>query len=457
MGMPSNDTLPTSDEPVEPSTVTDLQASTPTIPYFVAATALLFALKNTFAAKKLMFLYKDALHLSASQVATFAIIVGLPSYLRPVMGALSDLYLLFGYHRRSYYIAAWLATSFGYFWLAQQHAFHYWTVAALVILMGSGAWFAMVIYDAVMVRAGNRDGSIGRLQGIQQCVPYVLGMFLGPVKGYVTEHWSYAHCFLTSAGIALLAMPLALLIPERRVVGDRESHETQEEHAARRQAMRDEREQVGATLREAVQTPGLWAVVGYVFYLVLTPGYSTAQFYYSVNVLHFGKQFLGDLDSFGNAGAILGIISFAALAKRLPVRALVWGAFLGDCANYLVLMGLRGHHSGIVVNFAQNYVDIIYNLCMITIAARACPQKVEGSIYGLVLAVIFLANMLGEQVGASVYDHFGPASHHSIAHGWYALLWIAEGLTVAAVVFIPFLPAWTRSNEPLHPQKEGAR
>ncbi len=403
----------------------------------------LYVLKNAFAAMKLGFLYKEGLHLSASEVATVAIIVGLPGYLRPLTGALSDIYPLFGYHRKSYFALAWLLVAGGYFALSSLHHYDYWTVISLVIMTGTGAYTMLMVIGAVMVQVGNREGTVGRLQSTYQAILLGAGLFLGPMKGYVTQHWSYTHCFRAAALTGLLAACLSLLIPEKKVTKNDKS-------AAQRAALAADQRLALTNLKQAARTPGLWVVVAFVFYLIFTPGRDTAQFYYSVDVLHFSKQFLGYLDSASSAGSIVGILLFGALARRLPVSALVWGAYILDATIYLTLMFMHNHSTGVIVNIAVAIEDSVYNLCLITLAARACPPRIEGSIYGLVLAAIGLANTLGEQVGASIYDHFGPAGHHSTTHGWFCLLWVAFGLTAIAGIFIPRLPAWTLSSEIVH-------
>jgi predicted MFS family arabinose efflux permease len=309
-----------------------------------------------------------------------------------------------------------------------------------------------VVMDAVMVSVGNLLGRVGHLQIIQQFLPLVLALtFASHLQGLVTQNWSYRSCFFTAAAIALLGVPTALLIEEMRQVGASADAET------RRIPGHEipDRAEVLAALRHATRSPGLWAMVGYVFYLILTPGTNTAQTYYSVDVLHCSKQFLGDLGRPGSAGSMLGILAFGAAVRKLPVRAMVWGAYLMDCSVYVVLMGLHDRPSGVVVMFVSSFLGSIYTLCLLTLAARACPPGIEGTVYGLVIAAIGLAGTLGEKLGSSIYDHFGPASQHTTTHGWFALLWLGFGFTVIAVVLIPFLPAWARSKEPLRPREKG--
>jgi MFS family permease len=426
--------------------------SIPIVALYIAASVAMLQIMGAFYGLKLSFLYKDVLHLTASGMATLGIITGIPSYLRPFMGAMSDLFPIFGFHRKSYYGISWLLAAFGFALLASLHSYQYHTVVCLVIVVLTGGTLLMVMVDAVMVSIGNMTGSVGPLQAIQQGVQSVLGLtFIGPLSGYVAQHWSYQHCFTASAVVCVLSAPLAMLIPETRVLAHRQAHEDEEQHRARTEARRGHRAQLVTTLRTAAATPGIWAIVGFVFYLIITPGTNTAQFYYTVDVLHFSKQFLGDLSIPGSAGGLLGILFFAFASRRMPVRAIVWGAFLMDCSIYLLLMGLHNQMSGIILTFVGAFVGSLYNLCLFTLAARACPPGIEGTIYGLVISAIALGGSLGEKIGSSIYDYFGPAHHHTTAHGWFALLWFGFAFTVAAIVFIPFLPAWTRSNEPLRP------
>ncbi len=414
---------------------------------------ILSTLVGVFSGEKLNFLEKDALRLSAGGMATLNLIVNIPAYIRPFLGAGSDLFPLFGFHRRTYYALSWLLTAIGFVALAHLPHYHYAAVVELLIVKALGGNLLLVIIDAIMVAMGNRTGTVGIFQAIQQGLPLILFLtFGGRLSGYVTQNWSYTACFETAALLAVLGVPLALVIQEKKVARSQGGQESAEEHAARMEALREDRRRVGSALRQAASSPGLWAIVAFVFYLIVTPGTNTAQFYYSVNSLHFSKQFLGNLAIPGSAGSAVGILLFAWGSRRLPVRALVWGAYLMDCSLYLASMALHDRPSGIVVTVLTAFLGSVYNLCLLTLAARACPPGIEGTVYGLVMSAIYLAGALGEKLGANLFDTFGPVSHHSVAHGWFGLLWCGFAFTVVAAVFIPFLPAWAKSREPLRPR-----
>lgn len=412
---------------------------------FIALTVTVSTLFVAFTAEKGAFLYKEVLHLDASGASTLALIVGIPAYFRVFMGASSDFFPIFGFHRRPYYALAWLLVAISTGSLALMT--HYTWIAVVVDFMAitAGGALLLVIMDAVMVRAGNESGAIGTFQAIALGTPFVLGLtFFGPLSGYVTQNWSYAQCFGTAALCGLLGLSLTFLINERRV------YESADDAESARERRRTERKEILRALRLAL-TPGFIVLLAYVFYLVLTPGTLIAQFYYSVDALHLSKQTIGNLTIPRSAGALLGVFAFGFAARRLPVRTLVWAALAGDSLGYLVGFGLRDLVTAYAFNFGYYFFAMIAELSLLTLAAKACPPRLEGAVYGLILGAQVLALAISNRLGSAVFDYFGPANKYTIEHGWYALLWVGFGFTVLAVAFIPFLPEWTRARTAIRP------
>ncbi len=428
-------------------------ADLPRIVLLAVLFATLSAFLLAFTTEKLTFLYKEQLHLSPGGVGTMLILVGIPAYLQPLMGAFSDLNPLAGYHRRSYYVLGGLVGAARFLCLALQPHYLFASVAALVVLGLAGTIMAAVIFNATLVVVGNATGTFGRLQTLLYFVVYGWSLlYTGKLTGQVTQEWSYRRAFEAAALVSLLLIPLVFLIPEKRQAG---ASRADPADAARLAAARDvERRQTLATLKSAAGSPGLWAIVGFIFYLIVTPGVNTALVYYETDALHLSKQFIGSLNRWNSAGVLAALLFFGVASSRLSPRMLVVGAWLMDAVGYLFLMNVHDAPSAEWMTFLFALIGTIYSLCLYTLAGRACPVGVEGVVYGLVLAAIALGGTLGEKLGGTLYDAFGPASHHSVAHGWLSLLWWGFGLTVLAAGFIPFLPAWARSGERLSAAKE---
>ena len=439
------------------STSTAVAAPIPTEKNLLIRTALLVgltifvgALISALIGEKLTFLYKEELHLTTSGIGTLLILTGIPSYLQPFMGAWSDLFPLFGYHRRSYFILASLLDAFGFLCLSTLHQYHYAVVAGLIILTGTGGILLWVMTNATMVAIGNRTGSFGRLQSLRLFVPLAMQIaFTSHLGGYAAEKLSYGLVFMLAALLSLVRGSFFVFItePHEREVGSKT--ETLEARAARQQRKAEERAKTARALRRAAATPGLWVIVAYVFYLILTPGLNTARTFFEKDALQFTKQFIGDLGVYSAVGVLIGIAGFGLVSRRLPIWSLVWGAWLMDTIGYLLMLRIHDAHTARIFLTCRGAVDVVYDLCLMTLAARACPPGIEGTIYGLVLAAIAFAGALSEKIGSSLYDHFGPSHGYSITHGWVYGQWCGFAFTVVAFVFIPFLPAWTRSRATL--------
>ena len=378
--------------------------------FLIATTAALGGVLGAVTGNKQLFLYKEVLGLSASGVGTLLLVVNLPAYLQPFMGGLSDLYPLFGWHRRTYFALASVVQALGYTGLMALHQYHYAVLVCLLIVAGSGGALAGVLINAAMVSVGNRTGRFGQLQTLAQFTPLVLTLaYTGRLDGQVTATWSYHHAFLVAALLSL-----------------------------------------AAALREAARTPGLWVMTAFLFYLYVTPLLLTASVYYETDVLKLSKDFIGRLDNWMAAGSIAGLVAFGAVSRKLPIRVLVWGAIVSDCAIYLIAMTMHDAPSVRYAQFLWSFMSIFLAVCLNTLAARACPPKIEGTVYGLMQSALALSLVLCDKFGSLLYDYFGPAHGYTITHGWFSALWFGFGFTLLAVFFLPFLPAWTRESIPAH-------
>jgi MFS family permease len=424
----------------------------------IGAGAVIGALVGALTTEKLTFLYKDQLHLSVSSVSTIGIIVGIPSYLQSFMGTASDVFPLWGYHRRTYYILGTLIAALGFFGMSLLHDYKYATIVCLVMIAAAGGTLAGVVTNAVMVAVGNRTGTFPRLQALITFLPLMLGILpywnTNDFGGYVTEHWSYHRAFLTAAVLTLLYLPFVFFMEDSRVSAARHAQETAEEHAARRAARQAERAHIQAALRAAVRTPGLWAIAAYLFYLNVTPLLINASTYYMNDSLHLSKQFIGSVQKWGNWGSLFALLIYALAGKRLTTPMLVWGALITDCGIYLVAMGMHDAPSARLVTGAWALLAVALSLCVNTLAARACPPDIEATVFGVMQAVVALSLTLCDKFGSALYDFFGPANkahHYTAAHGWFSALWFGFGFTLLAIFFIPFLPAWAKHNLPSGP------
>ncbi|MCW3094519.1 MAG: major facilitator superfamily 1 [Chthonomonadaceae bacterium] len=415
----------------------------------VAVSVLLRTLINALVGEKTVFLYKETLHLSASHITVLHLVLGLPTYIQPFLGAWTEIIPWLGYHRRPYYFCGVLAAALSYLALAALHAYHYGTILLLMLAVGSGWVLSAVVYNAAFVAIGNRTGLLPRLQSLALTLPLLLSTFYSShLGGFVAEHWTYSLTYSAAGALTLLMLPLVFLMDDRRVphsVSARLSTEAMAARTARRtQSM--------AVLRKALKSRGLWIFTAYLAYLSLTPDPVTARLFYETDSLHFSKQFIGDLGRYQSVGTLLGLGVIALLARFTTLRVATLWTWLGNCIIYLCYFGIRDHASAKLAFLIMGLNFGFLGVLEAALVARACPRGAEATVFGLIASVKAFFYLLCDYFGTKMYDLFGPlntAHHYTIAHGWNTS--VAVGLACAVVqgAFLPFLPAWTRSRTSL--------
>src|SRR5690242_3290491 len=102
---------------------------------FVTINTILIAVVG----EKQLFLYKEELHLSATRVTLLNILLAIPVYIQPFVGAWTEVVPWLGYHRRSYFCLGILIYALGYALLALLHGYRYAVVLGLLLTTGMGA------------------------------------------------------------------------------------------------------------------------------------------------------------------------------------------------------------------------------------------------------------------------------------------------------------------------------
>jgi len=257
---------------------------------FIIPTIVIIELAGAVSGLKIAFMEKEQLGIGPTQLGFINLVLGLPSYMQPFIGAWTDMFAFFGYHRRSYFVAAKVVAVAGLIMLSlfeksglasnheQKSLF---AIVGLLMLIASGGILRVVIFNAIMVALGNITGRFGQLIAAVSLIPIVMRIaYTANLSGIVAEHWSYERAFLTCAVLNLLSIPLVLIIDESRTSVKRLASESQEEHADRLELKRSERLELLRAMRTAFKSPGLWALVGFVFYLLLTPGVNNTKLYF---------------------------------------------------------------------------------------------------------------------------------------------------------------------------------
>src|ERR1700722_6164374 len=152
-------------------------------------------------------LLKNVLHTDRSANAAFFFWVGLPWYIKPLLGILSDAFPIFGSRRKSYILIGALAAVAA--WLSLITATHSYSELLLICMIAN---FATVVASTALggylVEAAHATSAAGRLTSLRNFAMQFSYLVAGPAGGFLGTlalGWAALAC----GGIAFLIVPLA--------------------------------------------------------------------------------------------------------------------------------------------------------------------------------------------------------------------------------------------------------
>jgi MFS family permease len=351
--------------------------------------------------------------LSAGQVADFFLVITLPWLIKPAYGLLSDFVPLFGWRRKSYFLLATALASIAGFALALLRDHPVWPVATLFTLMGFGLAFTDVLTDALMVENGRPLGLTGAFQAVQWATIYTASILVGVGGGYLAGGRRLDLAFAVTAVFPLVSFAMALVFL-------REQRARSEWDALRRTAQ---------AIREAATQREIWIVAGFIFFVNFSPSFGPAFLYYQTDVLGFSQEFIGGLSALSYVGFVLGALIYAPLSRRYPLRrVIVWTIGVG-VLSMLTYLGYRGPRSALVIDFTAGVATMVAQLALLDLAAKACPPRVEGTFFALLMSVFNGGTQLSQNVGGRLYDWVG----------YSPLIFISAGMTAVAWLLVPLV------------------
>lgn len=363
---------------------------------------------------------KDSLHYNAAQSAAFTFLITVPWMIKPLYGLLSDFFPIFGLRRKSYFILASALAVAGFAAVALRPPTAV-TLPLLLFVVGLGVAFSDVLCDAVMVEKGQPLNATDRLQAAQWTSLFAAGVIVAFSKGYIAQYLSLSEAVVLSMIFPTLVIVFTLLmLREERVASSRDS--------AR---------QAWAGLKLAARSRTLWAAGAFIFLFQCSPNFGSAFYYYEKDQLKFDDVLIGQVDTVGSIGNVVGALLFGALAKRLEYLTLVRIMIIMGVVSGLLYLLFRGVVSAFAVTSVASVISIIPFLGVLTIAAKVCPKYAEGTTFALLMAVSNFGVQAGGVMGGKLYDGLG--------YSW--LVVIGVGFTAVMWLFIP----WVRKPVPAMP------
>lgn len=360
-------------------------------------------------------LFKNQLHMSASQQAVFLAISTGAWYFKPLAGLLCDSFPLFGTRRRSYMILSSLLA--GACWLLYSIAHTYGQFLILTLFLNAMMVIASTVVGGLLVEAGQAGGMTGRLSSVRYAIDNIISIITGPLGGFLA---TLTFVWTASIGAALLwaLVPITIVLLREPPTATRNT-------AIWTGAV----EQFHTILHSGT----MWATAGLMFLVFMAPGFGIPLNYYQLDVLHFKPEFIGILQMLGGIGGILAAALYAVVCRRLRLRPLLYVGVLLNALSSLLYLWYHSRIAAICIDSSNGFLGLLGILPLFDLAARATPHGSESFGYALIMSVYNIAVFaISNPLGSWLYDVW----HHDLMK----LVWLNSGTSLIALALVPLIP-----------------
>lgn len=366
--------------------------------------------------------YLNSRGLGTAGVADFLFIVGLPWVIKPLYGLISDFFPLLGYRRKSYLLLVNGIAALSFLSIVGIHDTRLLMLA--MFMTGIGVAASDVIVDALMVEAGKETGRTRLIQGIQWTCLQSAAVLSGLMSyAIMSRYQDRPRMALQVAALVAMCVPLLaamctwFLVYEKRTRADIEGFKT----AAR-------------ALGQALSSWQLWFVLAFLCLVNFNPGPSTPLIDFLKEKRGFKPSDISLMDMTFSVGGALGALLFmAVLSRRLAIRWTVVIGILVSAAGMVPLAFIDSRKEGAWAFAAYGGTWTIATLCLLTLAAEACPKRAEAFVFAAMMSINNLAVSYSDKLGGRLFE--GP--FHREVRG---LILISVTITLLGLLLVPFLP-----------------
>lgn len=359
---------------------------------------------------------------TVDQITMFTFLLGLPWWLKPIFGMLSDFFPLNGTHRRSYLLGSTLVTALGLL-VAAFLPLGTPIITALFLLLilpTFGVAFTDVVTDAHMVERAKPLGITGQIQSVQWASIYGAGLITGTLGGWLTEHKLFGVGFGICAGLAMLSFFTCY-----RSVRE-----------APRQRPQGSMGDALQALWTAAKSPVVLGVGGYLFLLNFNPFSSTILNEHVTGVMGLKETDYGDSLTIYSAGCIAASLTYGAICRRLRTRMLVRLSIIATIVSTLLYLALDDALTYRLISFHSGYFLMMGGLVSLDMAARSCDPESAGTVFALLMALCNFSMSISGLVGGQLYVWFLPSWG---AQNAFDFLVIIGALSTAAIWVLAYL------------------
>jgi MFS family permease len=439
---------------------------------------------TTFAQQKVLgqyptlFLLKRTFHMGPEDIAVFFFWVTFAWNLKPLAGILTDAFPLFGTRRRHYMMLGAFAAAG--FWGVSGFVHHsYMPLFIACVLMNIAMVFSSTVMGGLMVEAGQAFGAPGRMSSLRNFVQSVQGIISPLIGGYLAERAFGLTAGIAAASLLALGFITAAFLKEKRqprpvVVANAERVSSGYAPPpgllvgmavvavlsvvlclnpklrnlgislgaqlgvlvlliglVMTPASNPRVIQAQSQLAEIFRSKTLWMAVGMLFLVYTVPGLNTALTFRQSDDLKFSTEYIGFMDSIGQAAGVAAAVFYFATCRRLRLSALLVGS-IGLNAALTLLYLVYTKQSAPWIHGFGGFVTIMSEMALMDLAVRSTPRGCEALGFSLMMSVRNFGIAASDIIGTKMIQQYHVPFNN--------LVLINAGTTFVILLFIPLLP-----------------
>ena len=347
----------------------------------------------------------ETVNMSPAQMMAMSGLVGIPWCLKPIYGFISDSCPIFGYKRKPYILfGCFVATSS--YWLLPWCAFSYDLVCLMCFSSSLGLCIADVVCDSILVTYARqeKEENTGSIQSWCWGLRAVGGLFASMTGGVAYDSLGPQLVQIINGTFPLVISFLFLFIDEPHVESP-----TNPSNTVR-------------VLCTAFKNPNIWKPGLFLFIIAVTPGFGGVTSYYFEHNLKFSATEFTILDTTSYVTSIVGTIIYKKYLSRIKFRKIFfWTLTLSWLLKWSYLSIVSGFNesigiSNLVVAMADSVILSLLGqfllLPTVILAAKICPDGVEGSLYATLMSISNLGGVVSSEWGSVFANMYGVDKSH---------------------------------------------
>ncbi len=362
------------------------------------------------------YMLKDLLHASASQVALFRLITGIPFFVGFIFGLVRDSWNPFGWRDPGYFRIfvplTMIALAGG--------AFSRTTYTGLVLGMlftTISYSFVAAAFQGLLALVGQEALMPGRLSTLSN-----IFIVIAAILGYLASGWMATG--LSPRQVFLLVMALTAILGVFGFWKPRSvfSRAYENPHASRTSFLSD--------VKRLVRHRAIYPVILINMLWFFTPGANTPMQYFLTNQLHASDAAYANFSAILYAGFLPTTLLYGFLCTRFPARKLLWLAMIVGVPQFIPLAFI---HSGSQALLAAVFIGLmggLANAAVIDIAIRACPPGLQGTLMMIVMSLYPFSSRVGDVFGSWIFG-LSPTR---------GFLYCVVAITITYALVLPLIP-----------------